>query len=340
MSLKIPMIKRTMGDGRCASVTPLTRSEVGMRPDVTVIIVNYNTEHLLKRMFDALEASRAALRIQIVVVDNASRDGSAQLLRARYPAVELIENSVNVGFGRANNQAIPRSRGRYVLLLNTDAFVSPDTLTKTLSFMDAHSQYGVLGVKLLDSGGALAPSCRYFPTPWNVFLASTGLEKLFPTTRLVDDMSWDHESERECDWVPGCYYLIRHEVIERIGLFDPRYFLYWEEVDHCRAVRRAGWSVIYYPYTEVLHIGGESAASAPKGTQQLRVESELLYFRKHYGIFGLIAAIILGSLGEIIIASKALVRRLDLAQVSSAVYHIWTMIKLVIETRVATSPTR
>jgi N-acetylglucosaminyl-diphospho-decaprenol L-rhamnosyltransferase len=103
-------------------------------------------------------------------------------------------------------------------------------------FMEVNPCCGVLGVKLVGRDGALQPSCRYFPTPWNVFLAKTGLQRLFPGTRLVDDMTWDHASVRECDWVPGCYYLIRREVIERVGLFDPRYFLYYEEVDHCRRV--------------------------------------------------------------------------------------------------------
>ena len=137
----------------------------------------------------------------------------------------------------------------------------PIRLLKTVEFMDSHPRCGVLGVKLVGPDGSLQPSCRYFPTPWNVFLARTGLHRFFPGTRLVDDMSWDHASVRECDWVPGCYYLVRREVIEDVGLFDPRYFLYYEEVDHCRAVRQAGWSVIYYPHTQVVHIGGESAES-------------------------------------------------------------------------------
>src|SRR5262245_39549820 len=218
--------------------------------DVSVVVVNYNTAHLLEELFAALEASRGTLKLQVIVVDNASRDGSVDILRTRYPNVELIENPTNVGFGRANNQALPRIRGRYVVLLNTDAFVAPDTLQNTVDFMEAHPRCGVLGVKLVGRDGALQPSCPYFVTPWNVFHALTGLKRFFPGTRLVDDMSWDHASVRECDWVPGCYYLVRRDVIERVGLFDPRYFLYYEEVDHCRAVRRAGWSVMYYPFTK------------------------------------------------------------------------------------------
>src|SRR5262249_21858662 len=245
-------------------------SRASVRPDLSVVVVNYNTAHLLDQMFTALEASRGTLKLEVVVVDNASRDGSVDILRTRYPDVELIKNQTNVGFGRANNQALPSIRGRYVLLLNTDAFIAPDTLQKTVEFMDAHPRCGVLGVKLVGRDGALQPSCRYFPTPWNLFLASTGLARFFHGTRLVDDMSWDHASVRECDWVPGCYYLVRREVIDRVGLFDPRYFLYYEEVDHCRATRQAGWSVVYYPFTQVVHIGGESAATEGRLTRSGR----------------------------------------------------------------------
>ena len=212
-------------------------------------------------MFAAIEAARGALKLQVVVVDNASRDNSVEVLRAQHPETELIENVTNAGFGRANNQALSRASGRYVLLLNTDAFVAPDTLTKTVGFMDANPHCGVLGVKLVGEDGSLQPSCRYFPTPWNTFLTSTGLARLFPQARTVDNMSWDHASVRQCEWVPGCYYLVRREVIDQVGLFDPRYFLYCEEIDHCRAVRNAGWSVIFYPFTQVVHIGGESALS-------------------------------------------------------------------------------
>jgi N-acetylglucosaminyl-diphospho-decaprenol L-rhamnosyltransferase len=214
-------------------------------PDVTVIVVSYNTARLLERTLSALQAGRGTLKFQMIVVDNASHDNSIEFVRAKYPEIELIQNTTNVGFGRANNQALPLARGRYVLLLNSDAFVSPDTLPKTVEFMDAHLDCGILGVKLVGPDGSLHPSCRYFPTPWNIFLTTTGLQRFFPSTRPVDDMSWDHASIRDCDWVPGCFYLVRREVIDRIGLFDPRYFLYYEEIDHCRAVRKAGWKVTY-----------------------------------------------------------------------------------------------
>ena len=314
-------------------------------PDLSVILVSYNTAHLLDRTLSALNTAQAALKLQIIAVDNASRDTSVDLLRKRHPSVELIENSINVGFARAINQALRQALGRYILLLNTDAFVSPDTLQKTVEFMDTRPQSGVLGVKLVGPDGTLQPSCRYFPTPWNVFLATTGLARFFPATRLVDDMSWDHASVRECDWVPGCYYLVRREAFEQVGFFDPRFFLYYEEVDYCRRVRQAGWSIIYYPFTQVVHIGGESAVSDASLTQggrqisELQLESELLYFRKHYGATGVLSAVALTALGAGMRACSALVRRFDRASAAAAGRHIATLLSLLVTTRMASRPT-
>src|SRR5216683_1282622 len=310
-------------------------------PDLSIVVVNYNTGFLFEQMFSALDAARNNLSIQIIVVDNASGDNSVEILRTKYPSVEVIRNTANIGFGRANNQAIPQARGRYVLLLNTDAFVSSDTLSKTLDFMEANPICGVLGVKLIGKDGTLQCSCRYFPTPWNLFLTSTGLYRYFPKVRLVDDMSWDHASTRECDWVPGCYYLVRREVVQNVGLFDPRYFLYYEEVDHCRAVRAAGWTVIYYPFTQVIHIGGESAKTKGPLTKHarqisdLQIESELLYFRKHYGVKGILTAVFLTIFAGALSCSKELLRSFDIVRASSAMKHIYKVLKLLMETKLA-----
>lgn len=315
-------------------------------PDVTVIVVNYNTGHLLGRMFAALKEATNALAAEIIVIDNASRDDSTALLRSKYSNVKLIENSNNVGFGRANNQAVHFARGRYILLLNTDAFVSPDTLQKTVDYMDEHPKCGVLGVKLVGEDGSLQPSCRYFPTPWNVFLTRTGLQRFFPRTRLVDDVSWDHASVRECDWVPGCYYLVRRAVIDNVGLFDPRYFLYYEEVDHCREVHRAGWSVVFYPFAQVIHLGGESAKSdgalSTSGRQisTLQLESEMLYFRKFFGLKGLLGSIFLAAFGDALRAVSGALRRADAKPAMRAIQHLRLSIKLLAATRFASRPTR
>lgn len=325
---------------------PVTENLTSSVPDVSVVVVNYNTGHLLARMFAALDAAKGSLGLEIAVVDNVSSDNSVEILESRYPTVTLIKNSTNVGFGRANNQAIPYVHGRYVLLLNTDAFVACDTLAKTIAFMDDHPRCGVLGVKLVGEDGTLQPSCRYFPTPWNVFLRRTGLSRFFPRTRLVDDMSWDHASVRTCDWVPGCYYLVRSEIVRKLGLFDPRFFLYYEEIDHCRAVKQAGWEVIYYPYTEVVHIGGESAKSSNTITKigrqisSLQIESELLYFRKYYGLIGLIAGVVLSISADLLSALNGLLRRFDLKGATSAFRNISTVVRILGATGLAAHPTR
>jgi GT2 family glycosyltransferase len=314
-------------------------------PDVSVVLVNYNTAHLLDRLFSALAAGTGMLRVQVIAVDNASRDNSVEVLRTRYPWVELIVNETNVGFGRANNQALGLARGRYILLLNTDAFVSRDTLPKTVSYMEAHPECGVLGVKLVGEEGNVQPSCRFFPSPWNVFLLSTGLHRFFSKAQLIDDPHWDPVLEQECDWVPGCYYLVRREVIERVGLFDPRYFLYYEEVDHCRAVKAAGWKVLYYPDTQVVHIGGESAESTgglntQRQVSSLQIESELLYWRKHYGIAGVLAAFLLSATTDVTRGASALLRRGNTEQARAHLKHLGAMLGLLIQTRFASAPTR
>jgi hypothetical protein len=327
------------GEGSMASSFPACDNEVA--PDVSVIIVNYNTAHLLPRNLAALEAGCGQLGVQVIVVDNASRDQSVEFLRREFPNVELIVNPTNIGFGRANNQALSRVRGRYVLLLNADAFVSTDTLPKTVSFMDDHPRSGVLGVRLVDENGLAQPSCFYFPTPWRFFLGTSRLDRVIERLPFVAQSGC---SLHACDWVRGCYYLIRREVIETLGLFDPRYFLYYEEVDHCRSLRDSGWEVTYYPYAPVMHVGGESAKfdgrvlDSSRQISILHAESQLLYFRKHHGVSGVLASAFMTTITDVARAVKRMffVRNLD--QGRAAIDHCWLVIKLLIATRAGSRP--
>ena len=314
--------------------------------DISVILVSYNTLEMTKKALDDLFSSLGNLEMEVFIIDNASKDDSAEILRREYPHISLIENKQNIGFGRANNQALPFIRGRYVLLLNTDAFVEPDTITKTVQYMNAHPKCGILGVKLLWRDGTLQPSCRFFPTPWNIFLERTNLKRFFRHTKMVDDMSWDHNSVRDCDWVPGCYYLIRKEVIDQVGLFDPRYFLYYEEVDHCFAARRAGWKVVYFPDTPVVHIGGESAkhegeiSSSSQQIESLQIESELLYFRKNHSLIGVLIYLLLSSLADFIQLLKDLIKVRPAKRVLFNLKHALFVWKMFFRTRLASKPTR
>lgn len=258
--------------------------------DVTTVLVSFNTAKLLNPCLDRLAIALKGVQNEIIVVDNASSDDSVAVLRREYPECKLIVNTVNVGFGRANNQALEHIKSRYVLLLNTDAFVEPDALHKTLAYMDANPDCGILGVRLVGRDNVIQPCARYFPTVKSLFLHRTGLRKFFPNVRYVDDAEQSLDVVHECDWVVGCYYLVRREVIDSIGLFDPRYFLYYEEVDHCLAAKKAGWKVVFFPLTTVVHIGGESAKSVGQvsrtGSQleSMQLESEFMYFRKNHGL--------------------------------------------------------
>jgi N-acetylglucosaminyl-diphospho-decaprenol L-rhamnosyltransferase len=314
--------------------------------NLSVLIVNYNTAHLLGKCVADLRASAVGFDVQICILDNASRDDSAVYLNSDFSYCDLVVNSNNVGFGRANNQLLDMAKGKYILLLNTDAFVAPDSLSKTIGYMDANPDCGVLGVRLVGRDGELQPSCRYFPTPVNVFLSRTGLSRFFPNVQMVDDMGWGHDKVQDCDWVPGCYYLVRREVIAQVGLFDPRYFLYYEEVDHCRAVRAAGWKVVFYPYTTVVHVGGESAKSDSKLTDsgrqisELQIESELLYFRKHHGLWGVWLSVILTGLAESLLSIKWLLRQRTLTGIGVFWKDFASRWSLFVRTVWATKPTR
>jgi N-acetylglucosaminyl-diphospho-decaprenol L-rhamnosyltransferase len=293
-----------------------------------------------------LGASLHDLDMESFIVDNASSDNSVEMLRNEYSTIKLIANKKNVGFGRANNQVLPLIRSRYVLLLNTDAFVQPDSIAKTVQYMDAHPQCGILGVKLVGRDGELQPSCRFFPTPLNIFLLRTGLDRFIKLTKMVDDMSWDHASVRDCDWVPGCYFLIRKEVIDQVGLFDPRFFLYYEEIDLCFAAKRAGWRGIYFPYTSVVHLGGESAkhdgeiSSSGRQLESLQIESELLYFRKTRGLFGVLIHLLLDGIADLIQFLKDVLKFRAPARILFNLRHALFVWKTFIRTQLATVPTR
>lgn len=320
------------------------RAPAGSQVTLTVIVVSYNTRHLLTEMFGALERASDGLSTQIIVIDNASQDGSADFIRIHWPGAQLLANTCNVGFGRANNQALPLLRGRNVLLLNTDAIVAPASIGAALDELRAHPACGLVGARLVGRDGKVQPSCRYFPTPWNIFLLRTGLARLFPHTQQVDDLQWNDRLATECDWVPGAFLLCRREVIDEVGLFDPRYFLYYEEVDFCRAAKHGGWSVRYCPSADVVHIGGESAKSegqlSASGRQllALQVESELLYFRKQYGLPGVLCGIALTALGDLIEVLKRVARPWHRSR--STTFFTGLSVRMFSRTRLATRPTR
>ncbi|HEY0759756.1 MAG TPA: glycosyltransferase family 2 protein [Acidisarcina sp.] len=263
-------------------------------PAISILIVSFNTRDILRECLQSVQAATGKLDIETIVVDNCSRDGSAAMLRADFPAVLLIESEKNLGFGGANNLAWERARGQYIVLLNSDAFLREDTLRLSLQKMAADPGVGLAGGRLVGRDGALQPSARMFPGYLRQLLTMSGLAARYPSSRFFGqpDRTWaDPMKTAEVDWVPGAYSIIRADLLQRIGFFDPRFFLYYEEVDLCLRIKQAGFKVMYWPEIEVVHIGGESSRQvkslemSQSGAQLVlwRMRSTLLYYRKHRG---------------------------------------------------------
>jgi len=270
------------------------RSEAQERPDLSVLIVSFNTEKVLRECLQALEVASEGLKVEVIVIDNASRDQSVGMLRAEWPDVHLIETQVNLGFGGANNKAYEAARGRYIVLLNSDAFLAPDALRISLAKMEANPEVGLAGGRLISRDGGLQPSARSFPALTTHILVMSGLADRYPKSKFFGqaDRTWANPMEpADVDWVPGAYSIIRDEVLREVGFFDPIFFLYYEEVDLCYRIKAGGYRILYWPDIVVVHIGGESSRQVKTlemshtGAQLVlwRMRSTLLYYRKHKG---------------------------------------------------------
>ena len=253
--------------------------------DVSIIIVNWNTKKLLQDCLKSVFEQTKGVNIEVIVVDNASTDGSQDMVGKEFPVVVLIKNKENRGFAAANNQGIAVARGRYVLLLNSDTIVLEDVIAKTTAFADANPAAGVVGCRVLNPDRSLQPTCFMFPSVLNMFLSSTYLYKIFPKSRFFgrERMTWwDRNDVREVDVVTGCFMLIRREAIEQVGVFDEQFFMYAEETDWCYRFKEKDWKIMFAPVGEIVHYGGQSSAQVPVAMiVQLRL-SILRFIRKHY----------------------------------------------------------
>jgi GT2 family glycosyltransferase len=249
--------------------------------DLSVIVVNWNTCRLLEACLRSVEGTRENLAVDVIVVDNGSADGSVELVRERFPRVELIANASNRGFAAANNQALERARGRYLLLLNSDAEVEAAAMGTLVTYADEHRQAGVIGPKLLNPDGTLQPSGGDFPTPASTVASLLGLHRL--TGRPRYGTKRDYDRPAEVDEVSGAAMLIRREVIRQVGGLDEGFAWGYEDVDFCLRAKRAGWQVHYVPAARVIHQWGGSQRLAPAPTILKAIAGRRRYFQKHHG---------------------------------------------------------
>ena len=271
--------------------------------DLSVIIVSWNVHDLLQRCLESIprpteviwgKASRAAatgpvaaeLSLEIIVVDNASTDGSVEMLRVGYPDVKLIANEDNRGFSVANNQGIDVAQGRYAMLLNPDTEIVGNALQKLVKYADQHPGVAMVVPQLRNPDGTVQSSRRRFPTLWTALFESTWLEPCAPACLLEGYYVGDQPDEevQDVDWVTGAAMLVRREAIDGVGPLDEDFFMYSEELDWCKRLREGGWRIVYLPTAQVIHHAGKSSEQVVAARHRHFQTSKVRYFRKHHGV--------------------------------------------------------
>lgn len=253
---------------------------------LSVIIVSYNVTHFLEQCLHSVHAASSGIATEIFVVDNASVDGSIQMVKEKFPGVICIENSENQGFAKANNQAIRKSKGEYILLLNPDTIVETDTFSKVIAFMDSHADAGGLGVTMVDGTGKFLPeSKRGLPTPMVAFYKIFGFARLFPTSKIFGKYHLgylDKDKTHQVDILAGAFMLMRKSVLEQVGLLDEAFFMYGEDIDLSYRIIKAGYHNYYFPETRIIHYKGESTKKGSLNYVFVFYNAMIIFARKHY----------------------------------------------------------
>lgn len=258
-------------------------SGVGMR--LSVIIVSWNTRELLRACLQKLQPEVQNIDSEVFLIDNASADGSADMVQNEFPWVHLIRNNDNAGFAKANNQALKQAQGEYVLLLNPDTEVYAGAIETLMQFLDRHPRAGIVAPQLLNSDGSIQRSCRQFPTFWGMSYELAGLSRLFPKVQKFREykmLDFDHTIEREVDQPEGACLLLRRQVIQEVGVLDEGFFMLFEEVDWCYRIKQAGWQIWFTPSARVLHHYGQSIKQVKARMILSSHRGMYRYWRKHH----------------------------------------------------------
>jgi hypothetical protein len=269
-----------------AEVQENLREVVKSAVTLSIIIVNYNVRAFLETCLRSVEKALQGLEGEIIIVDNASDDGSVEMLKQKFPAVMVIVNDRNVGFAAANNRALKEAKGKYVLLLNPDTIVQEDTLRVMCDFLDRDQSVGLAGCKILNPDGSLQLACRRsYPTPWVAFTKIVGLSTLFPMSKIFGRYNLaylDPDRSYEVDAVSGSFMFVRRAVIAEVGRLDEQFFMYGEDLDLCFRIKKAGWKIYYVHSTQVIHYKGESVRRSDIDEVKVFYEAMRLFVHNHY----------------------------------------------------------
>jgi len=252
-------------------------------PDLSIIVVSWNVRDRLRACLASLPLADS--RFETLVVDAASADGTAAMVRAEFPTVQLIASTDNLGYSRGNNLGLAQARGRYALILNPDTEMDGQALAAMLGYLDAHPAVGVLGPQLILPDQSVQASRRRFPTLITALFESTWLQGLAPRGVLAHYYAADLPADQpvEVDWLVGAALMVRRAVWEQVGVLDDNFFMYSEELDWQRRVRAAGWKIVYFPNAHVRHFEAQSSAQVPAATHIRFNTSKVRYFRKYHG---------------------------------------------------------
>ena len=257
--------------------------------DVSIIIVSWNARQHLLNCLNSVVDTADGYSQEIIVVDNGSSDGSCEFVEKEFPHVRLMKNKDNLGFARANNIGIRESTGRYLCLVNSDVVVLDGCIEGLVKCMDSNPTVGIAGPRILNPDRSLQVTCRHFPSIWNNLCQATGLNKVFPKSAFFSEplmKYWDHDSVRSVDVMSGCFWMVRRQATDEVGLLDEDFFIYGEDIDWCKRFHKAGWDVMFYPEAEAIHFGGASSSNAPVKFYLEMQKADLQYWRKHHGKSG------------------------------------------------------
>ncbi len=269
--------------------------------DLSIIIVNYNVKEFLQNLIHSIEKASTNITKEIIVIDNASDDGSVEFLKEKFPQVKLIVNQKNLGFGKANNIGLKQATGKYILLINPDTIVAEDTFEKMIQFFETNKNVGLAGCKILNPDGTLQLACRRsFPGPWTSFTKVTGLSSLFPKSKLFARYNLtylDENQSYEVDAISGSFMMMRREVYRKVGGFDEQFFMYGEDLDLCYRVQKAGFKIYYVHTTQIIHYKGESTKRSSLDETKVFYNAMHLFVKKHLSSSFLVGLILRSAIG-------------------------------------------
>lgn len=268
---------------------------------VSIVIVSWNARDYLLQCLESLTPAVCRFPMEIIVADNASSDGSAELVENNFPKVRLIRNPANLGFAKANNLGIAAGAGRYVCLINSDVKVLPDCISRLVDYCEQNPDVGMVGPRIIGGDGKLQRSCRGFPTLWNMLCRALALDSIFPKIKLFTGYSlsyWPQNDTRPVDILTGCFWLVRRETLGQVGLLDETFFMYAEDMDWSKRFWLNGSKLVFVSSAEAIHYGGASSSNSPIRFYIEKQRADLQYWKKHHSriataLFFLISCLLL-----------------------------------------------